>query len=57
MEYVSEGELLDCIIQVVSSEEEREAQMMFAQIVYAAQYCHDHHTFTCGLPKEYHLKK
>nr|XP_034348497.1 sperm motility kinase X-like [Arvicanthis niloticus] len=42
MEYASEGELLDRIIQE-GSLEESETRRMFAQIVCAVQYCHDRH--------------
>lgn len=42
MEYASEGELQDRIIKV-GSLEESETRRLFAQIVHAVQYCHDHH--------------
>ena len=42
MEYASEGELQDRVIKV-GSLEESETRRLFAQIVHAVQYCHDHH--------------
>ncbi|XP_002728730.1 sperm motility kinase X-like [Rattus norvegicus] len=42
MEYASEGELQDRIIQA-GSLEDSEARKIFVQIVHAVQYCHDHH--------------
>lgn len=42
MEYASEGELQERIIQA-GPLEESEARGIFAQIVHAVQHCHDHH--------------